>query len=57
MLALKLGRWYLFSLCYEANAACDKHAVVLETVVTPGNVHDSAAFDEVHDKVGKSLQS
>lgn len=24
---------------------------MLETVVTPGNVHDSMAFDDVYDKV------
>ena len=26
--------------------ACDKSGYVLEAVVTPGNVHDSAAFDD-----------
>ena len=36
---------------YEAHTACDKHGFVLEAVVTPGNVHDSAAFDEVYSKV------
>ena len=36
---------------YEAHTACDKHGFVLETVITPGNVHDSVAFDEVYDKV------
>ena len=36
---------------YEAHTACDKHGFILETVVTPGNVHDSVAFDEVYDKV------
>ena len=36
---------------YEAHTACDGNGFVLETVVTPGNVHDSAAFDEVYDKV------
>jgi len=36
---------------YEAHTACDKHGFVLETVVTPGNVHDSVAFDEVYDEV------
>ena len=36
---------------YEAHTACDKNGFVLETVVTPGNVHDSVAFDEVYDKV------
>lgn len=37
---------------YEAHTACDKHGFVLETVVTPGNVHDSVAFDEVYDWCG-----
>ena len=36
---------------YEAHTACDKNGFVLEAVVTPGNVHDSVAFDEVYDKV------
>ena len=36
---------------YEAHTACDKQGFVLETVVTPGNVHDSVAFDEVYEKV------
>ena len=36
---------------YEAHTACDKNGYILETVVTPGNVHDSVAFDEVYDKV------
>ena len=36
---------------YEAHTACDKHGFVLETVVTPGNIHDSVAFDEVYDNV------
>ena len=36
---------------YEAHPACDKHGFILETVVTPGNVHDSVAFDEVYDRV------
>nr|WP_295956500.1 IS1182 family transposase [uncultured Agathobaculum sp.] len=36
---------------YEAHTACDKHGFVLETVVTPGNIHDSVAFDEVYDRV------
>lgn len=36
---------------YEAHTACDKHGFVLEAVVTPGNVHDSVAFDEVYDRV------
>ena len=36
---------------YEAHTACGKHGFVLETVVTPGNIHDSVAFDEVYDHV------
>ena len=36
---------------YEAHTACDKHGFVLETVITPGNVHDSVAFDEVYNRV------
>lgn len=36
---------------YEAHTACDKNGFVLEAVVTPGNIHDSVAFDEVYDKV------
>ena len=36
---------------YEAHTACDVHGYVLETVVTPGNIHDSVAFDDVYDKV------
>lgn len=36
---------------YEAHTACDKHGFVLETEVTPGNVHDSVAFDKVYDKL------
>ena len=36
---------------YEAHTVCDKNGYVLETVVTPGNVHDSVAFDDVYDKV------
>jgi len=36
---------------YEAHTACDKNGFVLETVVTPGNVHDSVAFDDVYDRL------
>ena len=36
---------------YEAHTACDKNGFVLETVVTPGNIHDSVVFDTVYDKV------
>ncbi len=40
---------------YEAHTACDANGFVLETVVTPGNVHDSVAFDDVYDKVIKAF--
>ena len=40
---------------YEAHTACDRHGFVLETVVTPGNVHDSVAFDEVYNRVTASF--
>ena len=40
---------------YEAHTACDKHGFILETVVTPGNVHDSVAFDEVYDRVTEAF--
>ena len=40
---------------YEAHTACNKNGFVLETVVTPGNVHDSVAFDEVYDKVTENF--
>ena len=36
---------------YEAHTACDIHGFVLDVEVTPGNVHDSVAFDDVYDKV------
>ena len=36
---------------YEAHTACDKNGFVLGTEVTPGNIHDSKAFDAVYDKV------
>ncbi len=38
---------------YEAHTACDKNGFVIETVVTPGNVHDSVAFDAVYDEVSE----
>ena len=40
---------------YEAHTACDKHNFILGVHVTPGNVHDSVAFDEVYDKVTKTF--
>ena len=43
------------SLPIEAHTACDKHGFILETVVTPGNVHDSVVFDEVYDRVTEAF--
>ena len=40
---------------YEAHTACDENGFVLETVVTPGNVHDSVAFDDVYNKVTETF--
>ena len=40
---------------YEAHTACDKNGYVLEAVITPGNVHDSVAFDDVYDKVTQTF--
>lgn len=39
---------------YEAHTACDKNGFVLEAVITPGNVHDSVAFDDVYDKLAEN---
>jgi hypothetical protein len=36
---------------YEAHTVCDPHGVVLDVEVTAGNVHDSAAWDTVYDRV------
>ena len=36
---------------YEAHTACEKNGFILETEVTPGNVHDSVAFDDVYEKL------
>lgn len=34
---------------YEAHTACDKHNFILGVHVTPGNIHDSIAFDALYD--------
>ena len=34
---------------YEAHTACDKHNFVLGVHVTPGNVHDSVAFEPLYN--------
>lgn len=36
---------------YEAHTACEKNGYVVGVDVTPGNVHDSVAFDDVYDEV------
>ena len=36
---------------YEAHTACEKNGYVVGVEVTPGNVHDSVAFDDVYDEV------
>ena len=36
---------------YEAHTVCEKRGYVLEVEVTPGNVHDSLAFDPVYKRL------
>ena len=36
---------------YEAHTVCEKRGYVLEVEVTPGNVHDSVAFDTVYERL------
>ena len=36
---------------YEAHTACDRKGFVLGVEVTPGNIHDSTAWDALYDKV------
>ena len=36
---------------YEAHTACDKHNFILGVHITPGNVHDSVAFDPLYDEL------
>ena len=38
---------------YEAHTACDKHNFILGVHVTPGNIHDSVAFDSLYDDICK----
>lgn len=40
-------------MAYEAHTACDKSGYVMEVSVTPGNVHDSVAFDKLYDELIK----
>ena len=43
-------------MAYEAHTACDKNGIVLAAEVTPGNVHDSVAWDAVYDKVTERFE-
>ena len=36
---------------YEAHTVCDRRGYILETEITPGNVHDSVAFDTVFERL------
>lgn len=36
---------------YEAHTVCERHGIVLDVEVTPGNVHDSIAFDPLYDRI------
>ena len=36
---------------YEAHTACDKHNFILGVHVTPGNIHESVAFDSLYDDI------
>lgn len=38
---------------YTVHVACEKHNFALRVGVTPGNVHDSVAFDQIHDPLVK----
>ena len=38
---------------YEVHTACDKHNFILGVQVTPGNIHDSVAFDFLYDELCK----
>ena len=38
---------------YEAHTACDRHGMVMAVEVTPGNIHDSVAFDKVYEELNE----
>lgn len=40
---------------YEAHTACDRHGYILGAAVTPGNIHDSVAFDALYNTVAKQF--
>ena len=41
---------------YEAHTVCDKNGFVLDVEVTAGNVHDSAAWDTVYDRISSRFE-
>jgi transposase len=43
-------------MAYEAHTACDSKGFVLAVEVTPGNVHDSVAWDAVYDKATERFE-
>jgi len=36
---------------YEAHTACDRHGFILGVEVTPGNIHDSAAWNDIYAQI------
>lgn len=42
---------YVFRWVLKAHTACDKHNFILGVHVTPGNIHDSVAFDPLYDDI------
>ena len=40
---------------YEVHTACDKRNFILGVYVTPGNIHDSVAFDPLYDYLCASI--
>ena len=36
---------------YEAHTACDKNNFILAVNITPGNIHDSVAFDDLYEEI------
>lgn len=44
-------------MAYEAHTACDRHGMILDVVVTAGNVHDSVAWDNLYDSVTGKFDS
>ena len=48
---LECGVFHKKVFAYEAHTACDKHNFILGVHVTPGNIHDSVAFDSLYDDI------